>query len=348
MKYDVCPICGSPCTIKENVERDIKGFNCFRCGIFKITEEAETCLANVTNNEIRVNISGWIRENKDMEILLTEKKIKSLTQLKNLSVFEKADKILIYLSQKYPIPGVGFRLNINGTNNYFMNINNYFGKDISEQAVSDCKKILPLISIGRILDYFEFHFIWDSFLKKEKQYIQSDYDSFTPKGWAYLESLRQPNPNSRKAFVAMWFTDEMYDIFDNYIETTVIEAGFDKPIYVGKREHNNNINDEIIAEINSSRFIIADFTGNRGGVYYEAGYARGIRIPVIYTCKENWFNKYVKQSIKIKKKSKSEIDKEVSMFSQIHFDVNHQNFIIWKTGEELKEKLINRIKATII
>ena len=89
------------------------------------------------------------------------------------------------------------------------------------------------------------------------------------------------------------------------------------------KEHNNDINDEIIGEIRSSRFIVADFTGNRGGVYYEAGFANGLNIPVIHMCK------------------KEELKK-------VHFDVNHRNIIDWKTGEELYERLLNRIKATIV
>jgi hypothetical protein len=32
----------------------------------------------------------------------------------------------------------------------------------------------------------------------------------------------------------------------------------------------------------------------------------------------------------------------------VHFDVNHNNIIVWETGEELYEKLKYRIQATII
>jgi len=47
------------------------------------------------------------------------------------------------------------------------------------------------------------------------------------------------------------------------------------------------------------RFIVADFTGQRGGVYFEAGYALGLRKPVIWTCKRDWFNKTMKRSAEI-------------------------------------------------
>ena len=34
--------------------------------------------------------------------------------------------------------------------------------------------------------------------------------------------------------------------------------------------------DRIIAQIRASKFVVADFTRNRGGVYYEAGFALGL------------------------------------------------------------------------
>ena len=50
------------------------------------------------------------------------------------------------------------------------------------------------------------------------------------------------------------------------------------------------ITDKIIAEIRRSRFLVADFThgcdGARGSVYYEAGFAHGLNIPVIFTARE--------------------------------------------------------------
>ncbi|MDC0935459.1 hypothetical protein OAS39_04160 [Pirellulales bacterium] len=76
--------------------------------------------------------------------------------------------------------------------------------------------------------------------------------------------------------------------------------------------------DQIIAEINDSRFVVADLTGARGGVYYEGGYARGHGLPVIWTCHGDWAEK-------------------------IQFDVNHINQIRWTDPPELLEKIENRI-----
>lgn len=75
-----------------------------------------------------------------------------------------------------------------------------------------------------------------------------------------------------------------------------IESAGYQPIRVDQKEHCNEIDNEIIAEIRRPRFLVADFTCGqvnaedkrvyvaRGGVYYEAGFAQGINMPVIWTC----------------------------------------------------------------
>jgi nucleoside 2-deoxyribosyltransferase len=40
--------------------------------------------------------------------------------------------------------------------------------------------------------------------------------------------------------------------------------------------HNDDINFAILAEIRRAQFIVADITGARGGVYFEAGFAKAL------------------------------------------------------------------------
>jgi nucleoside 2-deoxyribosyltransferase len=67
---------------------------------------------------------------------------------------------------------------------------------------------------------------------------------------------------------------------------------------------------------------VADFTGQRHGVYFEAGFAQGLGLPVIWTCRED----HVKN---------------------LHFDTRQQNHITWEQSDDLREKLKNRIWAVI-
>jgi nucleoside 2-deoxyribosyltransferase len=86
-------------------------------------------------------------------------------------------------------------------------------------------------------------------------------------------------------------------------------------VRIDKKEHSNKIDDEIIAEIRRSKFLVADFTCEkekvRGGVYFEAGFAMGLGIPVIWTCAQ--------QSI-----------------GDLHFDTRQYNHIVWDTPKTLR------------
>jgi hypothetical protein len=89
---------------------------------------------------------------------------------------------------------------------------------------------------------------------------------------------------SSQAFVAMWFGPDMTDAYDSGFKLAISGAGYD-PLRIDRKQHDRKIDDEIIAEIRRSAFVVADFTGHRGGVYYEAGFAHGLGRRVIFTCK---------------------------------------------------------------
>lgn len=165
--------------------------------------------------------------------------------------------------------------------------------------------------------------------------------SISPMGWSRLEELSKAGTDSKQAFVAMWFADEMDAFYENGMNLGIKDAGFDAK-RIDNKEHNNKICDEIIAEIRRSRFIVADFSAGmcgkcdecekkkdckdkvrpRGGVYFEAGFAMGLGIPVIWTVRKD-------------------------QLEQIHFDIRQYNFIVYDTAEDLRVQLHNRIAATI-
>ncbi len=146
----------------------------------------------------------------------------------------------------------------------------------------------------------------------------------TPEGWQKIEELQQVNIESKQAFVAMWFDEQMSEAWEIGIKPAIEdeEVGDFRALRIDLQEHNRKICDEIIAQIRRSRFLVADFTGNRGGVYYEAGFAEGLGIPVIRTVR--------KGSLK-----------------DVHFDTRQYNHIVYESPEELRMKLKNRIMATI-
>ena len=146
----------------------------------------------------------------------------------------------------------------------------------------------------------------------------------TADGWARVEELQATKlgTESKQAFVAMWFSPDLDPIYHGGIASAISDAGFE-PIRVDLIEHSDKICDRIIAEIRKSRFLVADFTGHRGGVYFEAGYAMGLGRPVIWLCREN-------------------------DLVNTQFDTRQYNHIVWKTAADLRERLRERIEATIL
>ena len=143
--------------------------------------------------------------------------------------------------------------------------------------------------------------------------------TLTMKGWERIDKLHESGPNSAFVFVAMSFAPEMSELYDEAIVPAVRLAGYEQ-IRVDRKEHANSIDDEIIGGIRKSRFMIADFTGQKAGVYFEAGMMHGLGRTVIWMCD----------------------DRELA---KVHFDLRQRNFINWSSTEDARQRLYNRIVA---
>ena len=138
------------------------------------------------------------------------------------------------------------------------------------------------------------------------------------------EQARQTD--SSQCFVAMWFNPETDAAYKDGIKKAVDACGY-KPLPINKKPDVIKIDDEIIAEIRRSRFVVADFThdpktGARGGVYFEAGFAHGLGRPVIYSCKKG-------------------------LEEKLHFDTRQYYHILWQTPADLCTELQKRILAIV-
>ena len=143
-----------------------------------------------------------------------------------------------------------------------------------------------------------------------------------PKGLERIDCLQKnSDQNTKNVFVAMSFAPEMKDVREA-IKLAIIECGY-IPRIMDEIEHNHQIVPEMLYEIRESRFIIAELTGHNNGAYFEAGYALGYGKEVIQICQKSKFGE------------------------DGHFDVKQINTVLWNTTEELKEKIVSRIKATI-
>ena len=85
----------------------------------------------------------------------------------------------------------------------------------------------------------------------------------------------------------------------------------------------------IQTEITDSVALIADLTGNRGGVYFEAGIARGLQlcnhpIKLFLTCERKFFEN-----------------------ERVHFDVSGDNILLYDSVDDLTRKLRARLSAVL-
>lgn len=160
-----------------------------------------------------------------------------------------------------------------------------------------------------------------NYIIKKTEYGFNCWYCLNVEGWKRLDEIKRNLKDSSQAFVAMWFNAKMQDAYSKGFYPALSKTDYN-PLKIDDKEHNNKICDEIEAEIKKSSLLVADLTGHRPGVYYEAGLAKGLGIPVIWSC-------------------------HTDNFKERHFDINQYNCIEWNTPEDLEEKLIKRIEATL-
>jgi nucleoside 2-deoxyribosyltransferase len=311
-------------------------YECPRCGKIYLSREAYEDFSGTGFSEKQKNIlSICLRNESD--------KITSLGLYGKPLKLSDLNSLVDRYREKDPIEKMDITLQILG----------HSIKNVSDNYMVNYQNDYPLfhcINPGELMRLIEFLHDYQWIKNVENGSFNAAGNLFiTPKGYEKLRDLKRINVDSRQCFVAMWFSDELMDVYDKAIKPAIeytedgdLEPRF-KALLISQKEHTNDINDEIISEIRRSRFMICDLTGYRGGVYWEAGFAYGLGLEVFYTCKEDWVNSkdldlYDKDRKKVSYKQEG-----------IHFDLEHRNRISWSPNDlpKFKEQLTNRIKAII-
>jgi nucleoside 2-deoxyribosyltransferase len=161
-------------------------------------------------------------------------------------------------------------------------------------------------------------------------------------GWEKVREFRKAHGEGNQAFVAMWFHPDMDPIFDQGIAPALRKTGY-RPYRVDKEAHHDRIDNRIVAQIRRSRILIADVTGERGGVYYEAGLAEGLGKPVIWCCNESWQTR-LPEAVK-PWSTENPRCRTYTWKERIHFDTRQFPHILWTNADDLRTQLIERIEA---
>lgn len=297
-EFNRCIFCDSDVSAHID-ERDVVSYKCPICDKVKITQEAWMNFKTSYSGKGHL-FSGYLREKQfyigktpliksaDLDKIIDSPEMPS-------EVLERADKFLLWAGYKSEYPGHGLEVTLD-----------------NDYPICYCK------NAGELRKIIEF-LISSGFIEKE---ADRWYVSLTNSGWNKFSELKRFLPENKNCFVAMWFDESMEGIYKNAIKRAIKDSGY-KPVRIDKVEHNEKICDRIIREINVCKFMVSDFSGHRGGVYFEAGYAMGLGRPVIWLCRE-------------------------SDIEETHFDTRQYNHIVYTSEKDLHKKLYDRILATIL
>jgi hypothetical protein len=290
LQRKICPLCGRD-EAETSVPADVSlhaYVDCKRCRKFTISEQAIEALSQQNKYLLSAVCRNWTGD-PGPKILTTN--IDSLIeQAPRFGIAERMDALLNLVATKTTILG---------SRSSFYPLDDY-----------------PLLALqGRD----ETEFLLKALI--DRGYIAGppNLPTVTVEGWGRLEKLKQSGRTSTLAFVAMWFDKSVTPLYEKAIRPAIRNAGYE-PMRIDRHEHVNRIDDEIIGQIRRSRFMVADFTGQRLGVYFEAGLMMGLGRNVIWMCRRDELNE-----------------------DMLHFDVRQYNFIAWDTMEDAKTRIFNRI-----
>ena len=328
MTEKICPICGRPdCSIDSipintndsNIQPDLfYSGNCNTCGQVRVSvcfvnDKVESGLLDKSEfmGYLKRRSLNWEKSGKSSSIM----PIRTVDDLKGGIILpstplEQVDMLIEYFASKQA--SLSEFVTFDSSKDYPI----CFAKNGSDFCYI-IKSAYELVYIkGRRQDSGPVTYIGRQFR------LLDGHLMLTPQGWEKAQQLKEQSPYSKQVFVAFHFdqSGEMKGIFNNAIAPAVSECGLE-PYTTLDDEHGNSIDDVIIANIRKSRIVIADVTYASQNVYYEAGFAYGLGIPVILTCRED----------------RSEDD--------MKFDTSHIKHIIWKDENDFKQRLINRIEA---
>ncbi len=294
--HSTCPICKH----SQDVKNDRTGPHTYHCHC-PVCGEYEIPFTVFVKYDQRTapnhKLSAWVRERNERQELVrftNERMIDSiLAGIPDYRPLQKQLKLLQALERRSHAPGDTIKLNLK--------------EDFS-------------LAYASSFEEFKFYLI----ALKERGLANSTLDGqaeITPAGWDYLDEHASDVEEKTQAFVAMSFSGEMRPIWEGAIKPAIEKAGY-TAYRVDEELHSDNIIFKIMAEIKNSRFVVADVTEQKNGVYFEAGYALGLGLPVIWSV------------------HKDEADK-------VHFDTAQYNQIRWESTDQLKESLYDFICAII-
>lgn len=302
MRTNACKICDG--AAESDQDPYFPTFTCHRCGRFDYP--ATTLRFEPSSKTHQLLLSAWVREQNAAGIAIARINPDTFRRLENMrlpQLRERANRVLRIFARKYPL------------NESAAGITVVIGdQEILALSCSALPKDVEML----LTILIEAEMVKPLIVPKEQRIWAYQ---ITAKGMLAADEMQTPAIASFQGFVAMNFHPSMDTAWSDGFDKAIKLAGY-RPLRIDNKEFLGGISDEIIAEIRRSRFLVADYTGQKNGVYFEAGFALGLGIPVIPACR------------------KDEI-------AGLHFDIRHINTLVWDEPGDLAHKLQIRIRAVI-
>jgi hypothetical protein len=312
-----CPICRTPLTAATGPVAgyaDVDAVDCPRCGRFLISGTVAMVLANLLQQRAISNsrLSHALRTRYDAQgrsppFIRRETDLQPYQEDRShIPPQEQLDSLILWIGKNQPSPHEWVKSDMHALG---ARIGASIGPDASEGGVS------WLISEFNDLGLFTF----------ERGNPNPQF-RLKPQGWVRFGELNRRIVNSRIAFMAMKFGDATLDkVLKECFQPAAVRAGFTLRA-LNEQPSAGLIDDQIRAAIRASRFVIADLSHDNNGAYFEAGFAEGLGLPVIYTCEAGKFDA-----------------------KKTHFDTNHMHTVKWDAGklDEVGKVLTATIRNTL-
>jgi len=283
-----CPIC----MLEECIAGpgdDSKWYECRRCGNFTIVRSARLLIEQLKqDDERRWTLSYYVRQRHSVDSSFEIDSVRYRHIVDNAQlpmVQEQADNIILWLARalKYP---------------------------------EERKKILPILLASIVgcrgasgVQYIVQHLHEKGLIKLVTPEVNVNKllkINMTFEGWQYYNKLQLTDIDSKLAFMAMSYgNDILMGLYNSSLKLAVKQTGFDLRL-LNEILEAGLIDDQLRSKIRRSAFMISDLTDENRGAYWEAGFAEGLGIPVIYLCEESKFDDV-----------------------KTHFDTNHLTTVKW-------------------
>lgn len=307
-----CPIWGTRCTIFPDHRYDgIRVLSNRAGGFFSVTGSALPQL-RILNLHSKLLLSSWIYDQNTLgeRPEITSRTFANLASESLISIERRADRLLDFLGKNSDWLGASVDFVLGA-------------REDPQFAIATAMATTQTESTEEI-SYLLKYLVRQNWVE-----LNNSFDHYsatvTVDGHIRLATISSSLVPSDQAFVAMWFSPNSIEAWTNGIEPAILDSGY-RALRIDQKETIQKVDDEIIAEIRQSRFVVVDFTSERdrprGGVYFEAGFAMGLQKPVIWMCRED-------------------------LVDQLHFDTRQFSHICWTNPEDLRAKLTNCILAVL-